>query len=786
MVAVIYVCRLLFACATLKPVAIVVEFVNRKTGRLNELSAVARELTTLRQQTMKQHASLLRKAVLTLALGLLPSGSTALAGSATWANLPTNLNWNLAGNWVPATVPNGPADTATIGASFAHSISIGANTEVDGIVFTPDATGQYAITTNPANTLTLSGVGIINDSATTHNFVTSATLSFQGLTRFTNSASAGILTNFITAGGDTSGGSGGITQFNDASTAGFATFLNGGGTANDASGGMTQFRNTATASHGDITNNAGVEFSDGGSTEFHDDSTADSATIINKGSNVTSYSGGVTRFLDSSTAAQAVITNEGSGTTEFSAGGFTSFSGTATAGHAQFFNLSSAGYGGNPGIVEFSEHSSAGDGTFTNRNGANPGLTTFLDNSTAGSARFTLEGGAAAGLNGGWLQFLDESTAGDARITVSGGVVEDFHSGCYLFFGNRSTGGTARVEVFGNGLVDISRHDDPGLTIGSIEGSGYVGLGARQLTVGSNDQSTEFSGAIQNGGSGGVGGSLTKIGAGKLTLSGTNTYTGGTTVSGGTLAVNGSILGAVAVNDGATLAGSGTIGGLVTVETGGTLSPGDSPGVLTVGALTLDSGSLSKFELAGTMPAEYDRVNVSLLASLSGTLQVLLDPAFTPAAGNSFDILDWGSISGTFGSIQLPALVGGMTWNASQLYVTGTLSVGGVLGDYNQNGIVDVADYTVWRDALGQSGIGLAADGDGDQMITEADYGIWKTNFGHHAGGGAGVNANAAVPEPATMVLIAGILAICSRRRALRSIGDSHLFRRVTAEVKRH
>ena len=33
-------------------------------------------------------------------------------------------------------------------------------------------------------------------------------------------------------------------------------------------------------------------------------------------------------------------------------------------------------------------------------------------------------------------------------------------------------------------------------------------------------------------------------------------------------------------------------------------------------------------------------------------------------------------------------------------------------GDYNANGVVDAADYTVWRDSLGQTGMGLAADGD--------------------------------------------------------------------------
>jgi hypothetical protein len=43
-----------------------------------------------------------------------------------------------------------------------------------------------------------------------------------------------------------------------------------------------------------------------------------------------------------------------------------------------------------------------------------------------------------------------------------------------------------------------------------------------------------------------------------------------------------------------------------------------------------------------------------------------------------------------------------------------------VPGDYNHNGIVDAADYSVWRDSLGRTGSGLAVDGNGDGMIDRA------------------------------------------------------------------
>lgn len=66
-------------------------------------------------------------------------------------------------------------------------------------------------------------------------------------------------------------------------------------------------------------------------------------------------------------------------------------------------------------------------------------------------------------------------------------------------------------------------------------------------------------------------------------------------------------------------------------------------------------------------------------------------------------------------------------------------------GDYNEDGRVDAADYTVWRDQSGQTGAGLAADGNGDEIVNELDRQLWISNYGRVAD-----NAPASVAEEAS------------------------------------
>ena len=68
-------------------------------------------------------------------------------------------------------------------------------------------------------------------------------------------------------------------------------------------------------------------------------------------------------------------------------------------------------------------------------------------------------------------------------------------------------------------------------------------------------------------------------------------------------------------------------------------------------------------------------------------------------------------------------------------------------GDYNFDGVVDAADYTVWRDTIRSpfdfptKPLDLRADGDGSGVVDQADYDIWKAHFGNVAGSGSGAAA---------------------------------------------
>ncbi len=146
-------------------------------------------------------------------------------------------------------------------------------------------------------------------------------------------------------------------------------------------------------------------------------------------------------------------------------------------------------------------------------------------------------------------------------------------------------------------------------------------------------------------------------------------------LSGGTLAVEGQLSGVGTLESGRRLETPDLLGDL-TVH--GIFAPGTSPaGSLVDGDLTIASDGTLEMELGGyALGAEYDRLTVTGLTSLDGLLEIVSLGDFAPTNGAVFNLFDWeGGANGTFSAISTDALTTGQSWDATNLYTTGQLSV---------------------------------------------------------------------------------------------------------------
>ncbi len=291
-----------------------------------------------------------------------------------------------------------------------------------------------------------------------------------------------------------------------------------------------------------------------------------------------------------------------------------------------------------------------------------------------------------------------------------------------------ASSGAAQLAIYGGNTVMNS-------------GTAYLGVGASE----SGAALVQGTGSTWNNGDSVFVG---LSGAGTLTLA-----DGGTVSTGGLIAVAANGL----------VTGNGTVVG--TVMNSGSVAPGQSIGSLTVNGNFIQSGAGKlQVELAGTSAGEFDTLASSAQAVLAGQLEVALGMngghPFAPQLGDTFQFLTaGGGVNGKFASANLPTLAAGKMWHIRYAATGATLAIT-VAGDYNDDGVVDVADYTVWRDLSGAI-FDPRADGDTNGVVDAADYNVWKTNFGLTAGAGAaGLVTAAGIPEPPTILLAAAMLAV--------------------------
>lgn len=280
----------------------------------------------------------------------------------------------------------------------------------------------------------------------------------------------------------------------------------GGISSSDAFTGNTLNKNSDAAVH--IARNfASVNFGYSGNANIGElDSTptgsALSGVTVNTNANNVSFDGVI--------SGSGSITKAGAGTLILS--GTNTYSGgtTISAGTLSIGSDTNIGSGtntiGNKGTLLLS-----GNGTYTNDwtlSGAGSAIATDNNNTLSG----VLSGNGGLTKKGGGILTLTGNNAYTGSTTISEGTLK----------GNIASG--TDLSIAASAIYD---GDNKARSVGGLNGGGKI-LNTDGLTV----QSGDFAGIIDNSNT-----SLTKTGAGTLTLSGTNTYTGMTTVRSGTLAL---------------------------------------------------------------------------------------------------------------------------------------------------------------------------------------------------------------------------------------------------------
>jgi fibronectin-binding autotransporter adhesin len=342
--------------------------------------------------------------------------------------------------------------------------------------------------------------------------------------------------------------------------------------------------------------------------------------------------------------------------------------------------------------------------------------------------------GATMHVSGNGTVRLPQGNSYDGQWSLDSGKLRIEHSGSLGSSSFAVTVNSATLELGGVALFKPVALNN-GATLRGTETAASSGVAtiasgaAVTLATGTSGSDTLTIGASALSGGGG-GSTITVAGAGRVILPNTGSYNGNWKIAASTLVVESGLV----VDLGEAITGSGTVGspnspatptiingtaqgnsaGEPLVFTGhvkgagafdhvtftGTFDPGLSPTLISAGSITFGPTNTLIMELGGAAPGSgYDQIQASGTLGLDGTLAVSLINGFNPAAGNAFNLFDWLGVAGTFDSLQLPALSGSLVWDITQLYATGVLRVAtpGLLGDYNSNGIVDAADYVIWR-----------------------------------------------------------------------------------------
>ena len=185
----------------------------------------------------------------------------------------------------------------------------------------------------------------------------------------------------------------------------------------------------------------------------------------------------------------------------------------------------------------------------------------------------------------------------------------------------------------------------------------------------------------------------------------------------------------------------------------------DNPGVLTLGQVSIATSAAAGETISLTNP------NLAAFLNLAAYYQDV----------DSADVVTLILQQINNGSVASFLSKEGDESMAPRLVVDALLAEVEVLaGDYNDDGTVDAADYTVWRNAMGGSGT-LLNETASLGTVDGEDFAAWKANFGE--GGNSGGGAIASVPEPnSAWLLLIALAASALALSALASIAAGRAF----------
>lgn len=608
-----------------------------------------------------------------LVLALLVVSLTPAAYAATWNT--GSGNWNVAGNWSPADVPNAGVETAVINAAGTYTVTLNG-------AFNPSIA---SLSLNSANaTLSVDGSSLSTSGAFS---IVSGSAIWRGAAGTADISSGGWSNSSLFQLGGTSG------VQNDVTITDAAALVNNGTLEVIRTNGWGSRLRVAGA--GSITNGVGATLRT--SSIIHSGQLLLQSSINNSGAVIIDVNA-PTEFSKASGSYTNAV-----GTASFSVSAALDITGanstfTQTAGST---TINVGGSLGGAGLTAFNLNG----GTLTN-NGplslADGGVFTQTSGNIVGSSTISVGAGGAVNLTGGTMTgtptiVLGSGSGAATSMTIGGGYVYNASttaSGSTTITGPFTVGvgrtftitgagappqpktittpaftnfGTVNHGAAGNGwhtelsIATGTLTNAVGGIYNMIDGVGF-GADVRLLAQLDNQGTFNINTATTTPVIGKAGAAHTN--SGTITVNDPASITGASfTQTGGQIVLNAplTIAGVVSFPGGA-IKGGGIGNSLnsavnaTAVGSGLTISPGNSTNILPInGAVTLDSDDAIAIELGGTTQGSpfsgYDHLSVSGALNITGsTLTLSLINGFTPSQLNVFTIITATSIVGQFGN----------------------------------------------------------------------------------------------------------------------------------------